>query len=208
MARSKMGVKGRDISDAYREYFIYLKDNNIQKDDKDWVEALINLSSIESQSCPALLYAIAKYMQEHNTTRIPVEIRMLATIIPTGNRGGIESRFLHDRIRLIKLFFSDRDKVIQTVGGLFEFLKVQRIVLAIAKNDAEVNKLLSSASVTDARAYFTERYNLFSSCSFIEWGSEKEWSPRLIKKYRKVIEILTRNALNQDDVKNDVPRSE
>ncbi len=211
MARSKMGVKGRDISDAYRKYFTYLKDNNIQKEDKDWIEALINLSSIESQSCPALLYAIAKYMQEHNTTRIPLEISMLATTIPTGEKGRLDSRFLHDRTRLIKLFFRDSDKVNQTVIGLIELLKIQRAVLTIVKGDRGMDKLLSSASVNDARIYFTERYNLFSSCSFIEWGSEKEWSPRLIKKYRKVIEVLTEDGHKrsvQVDNEKDVPRSE
>lgn len=199
VAQSANGITGEEISNAYREYFTYLQGENDTTDSKDWILALLNVSSIESNLGPSFLYAVAKYMDEHDERDVPDEIDILMKMVPIGSlgTGRVQSMFLHDRNRSIERFFRNvKDNRASQLVELqfYTLLEIQAFVRHVAKNDPETKELLSHISPNDAKDYFKEHYDLFADSNFVEWKSPDNWSPSLVKRYRSVVRKFSQQA--------------
>ena len=202
---SKGGVSGEKIASAYREYLAYIKKGEQQSDSEAWIDALIDLSSLESQSCPTFLYAVAKYMSANEISHIPEPLALLCGLMKTGN-GGIQSRFLCNRIQNIPQFFQDDFTLFSACLQFESLLRLQRIVLFTAKTDSGIKKVFHVITSDAAKSYFSAQYNLFSACSADEWDTTT-WNPALVKAYRKVIRTLTHDGYEKStaDASQDEP---
>ena len=220
VARSELGINGEDISDAYKQYLYLLRDENSFQDSRSWVESLINLSSIEAELFPAFLYEVAKYMEDQSKIAIPQALSILCSKVSSFYDAGWkgQSMFIHDRNRSIERFWGGRDASLSAEIQFYSLTKIQTLVRIKSRSDSAMKELLSQIDTEDARAYFSERYNLFSDCALSEWDKPKSWPSSLGKKYRKSVEVLTNqgfvrsvqlNAKNRRKSKSkDVPRSE
>lgn len=215
MGDSKGGVTGKKIACAYKEYLSYVKKGAQQKDSDKWINALLDLSSLESQSCPSFLYAVAEYMSSQNITHIPKDLSLLCGVFSMGINGGVESRFLCNRIPNISRFFQSGPAHAKAAVQYYSLLSIQHGVFVNLQTDDKVRWLVSQIGCDHAKAFFSRHYNLFTVCTRDTWNSTT-WSPKLVKAYRKVICELTYNGHNKAaeaeskgaTPERDVPRSE
>lgn len=205
MGNSKGGVSGEKIASAYSEYLAYIKKGEQQNDSEAWMDALIDLSSLESQSCPTFLYAVAKYVSANEVSHIPEPLALLCGLMKTGN-GGIQSRFLCNRIQNIPRFFQDDFTLFSPCLQFENLLRLQRMVLFTAKINSDIKKVFHEITNDAAKSYFSAQYNLFSACSADEWDTTT-WNPALVKAYRKVIRTLTHDGYEKSaaDTSQDEP---
>lgn len=195
ISSSKSGVSGEKIAEAYRQYLHYIQKAELQTDSNAWIKSLIELSYIETNCLPAFLYAVAKYMDAKQVSLIPKFLPVLCSCISfiQGMPAyGIESRFLHNRIKNIERFFDPKEELIVS-RQFYLLLLMQYRVLDAAKDDSQIFRYLSEISPGIAKGYFEEHYNLFSDCKCDDWNVTP-WSPSLIKSYRRVVGELTHDG--------------
>lgn len=205
---SSKKVSNQAIIDAYREYYDYIQKGSSQSDPCLWINALIDLSSLESQTAPGFLYATAKYAVTNTFKDIPDNICILHSYIPVYHLtldarfipdGRVESRFLYDRVNYIKSAFQCQAR------SPFSFLIMQLLSLQIRtlargrekpiifEKVPELHRHLTQVSYSDAAAYFRQKYNLFETYTFQELANQSSWTPALLKTYRKVAITLSRS---------------
>lgn len=212
-------VGGQMIVDAYAEYFQYIQNGAQQEKADQWIEALIDLSNLESQMAPGFLYAVAKYAEDYNINPIPSKLMILfgmhvssIKIADSIIKTPVCSRFLFDRMAYIAPFFQENSKDYEELFG--RLLTLQWLVLG--KNRINGEKLaifermpilydcLGKVTPSDAAKYFKEKYNLFDVYNFAELADSSSWTSKLLKVYRDVVATLTTNSKSCSD---HVPRS-
>ncbi len=204
---SSKAVSGQDIKDAYQDYYIYVRQGAKQEDATRWIEALLDLSSIESQLAPGFLYAVSKYADTNDLKRLSNALQLLLGInlIPVGsNQLPVESRFLYDRISYIEPILQQK---FEDYRDLFYRLFLLQTCVLGKRKDIVGSKLtvlecmpklyesLKSVSPVDAAKYFKQKYNLFDVYTFPELENSTTWTSKLLKIYRKVVTGLTANSM-------------
>ena len=183
-------VSSYDIEDANIEYYRYLTEAGSRKlDSTVWIENLINLSSVESQMLPSLLFEIACFMEINNLSFIPREMDVLYSLFPVSPSGGIvESRFLGVRNKLVPILFQNDRLSFEAYNYIQQLLLLQYSVLEQFRK--ETLGSLEAIKTDEAKRFFEKRYNLFEACPS-SMGKVEIWSSSLVKRYRYVVETLT-----------------
>lgn len=199
---SSKKVSNQAIIDAYREYYSYIQTGANEEEPSRWIENLIDLSSLESQTAPGFFYAVAKYVVTSGQKNISETVCSLHGYMPvchlTSNGypffdGTSYSRFLYDRVNYIGLTFQYQG-VSNFYDLIMQLLSLQIRALARRKKDfiifeeiPELYERLVQISPSDAATYFKHKYNLFETYSFPELADQTSWTNSLLKTYRKVV---------------------